>query len=183
MALTSTIYTFEIDLSDGNRHVYEHLDMRVARHPSESEDYLLARVLAYCLEYAEGITFSKGLSDPEDPPLSVRDLTGRIRTWIEIGTPDADRLHRAGKAADRVVVYAHRDPTQALRTWSQARIHRADTLEIYRFERAMIESLMARLDRRMTFAVSVHDREIYIALDDGTIEGTVTRVPLTGLPT
>jgi len=143
-------------------------------------NYLLARVLAYCLEYAEGITFSKGLSAPEDPPLSVRDLTGRIQSWIEIGTPDAERLHRAGKAAERVVVYAHRDPTQALRGWSQARIHRAADLEIYRFDRAMIEALMEKLDRRMAFAVAVHDRELYLSLNDGSIQGVVSRVLLTG---
>lgn len=180
MALTSTIYTFDIDLADADRQVYEHLDMRVARHPSESEDFLLARVLAYCLEFTEGITFSKGLSDPEDPPLSVRDLTGRIQSWIEIGTPDAERLHRAGKAAERVVVYAHRDPTQASRGWSQARIHRAADLEIYRFDRAMIEALMEKLDRRMAFAVAVHDRELYLSLNDGSIQGVVSRVLLTG---
>ncbi len=180
MALTSTIYTFDIDLADADRHIYEHLDLRVARHPSESEDFLIARVLAYCLEYAEGITFSRGLSDPDDPPLSVRDLTGKIRTWIEIGTPDAERLHRAGKAADRVVVYAHRDPTQALRGWSQSRIHRVAELEIYRVDRALIEALMAKLDRRMAFAVAVHDRELYVSLEDASMQGVVSRVSLTG---
>ena len=96
VALSSTIYTFDIDLNDADRRVYETLALRVARHPSESEPYLLTRVLAYALEYTEGIGFSRGLSEPDEPAIFVRDLTGAIRVWIEIGTPDAERLHRAG---------------------------------------------------------------------------------------
>ena len=79
MALTSTMYNFDIDLADSDRGVDEHLELRVPRHPSESEDYLVTRVLAYCLEYTDGISFSKGISDPDEPTVAVRDLTGRIR--------------------------------------------------------------------------------------------------------
>src|SRR5687767_4672791 len=94
VALTATIYNFSIQLSDVDRGAYESLSLKVARHPSESEEYLLTRVLAYCLEYAEGIAFSSGgLSDPDEPPIMVRDLTGAMQTWIEIGAPDAARLH------------------------------------------------------------------------------------------
>ena len=114
MALTATIYTFEIELSDVDRGVYETLPLRVARHPSETEEYLVTRVLAYCLEYAVGISFSKGLADPDEPTLAVRDLTGVIRVWIDIGAPDAARMHKAGKAAARVVVYTHKDPDKLL---------------------------------------------------------------------
>ena len=82
MALTATIYTFDIDLADVDRGVYETIALRVARHPSESEEYLVTRLLAYCLEYREGIAFSSGLSDPDAPTIAVRDLTGAIRVWI-----------------------------------------------------------------------------------------------------
>src|SRR5204863_3483828 len=110
MALTATIYNIQIDLADTDRGVYEALDLRVARHPSESEEYLIARVLAYALEYAEGIEFSRGISDPDEPTIAVRDLTGAFKAWIEIGTPDAARLHKASKASPRVAVYTHKDP-------------------------------------------------------------------------
>src|SRR4030095_5768759 len=109
MALSSTIFTFEIDLADSDRHVYETLPLRVARHPSESEEFLIARVLAYCLEYQDGIEFSRGLCNPDDPPIAVRDLTGSVSAWIDVGTPSAERLHRASKAAPRVAVYVHKD--------------------------------------------------------------------------
>jgi hypothetical protein len=79
VAPTATLYNFEIDLSDADRHRYETLALRMARHPSESEEHLAARLLAYCLEYADGIVFSSGLSDPDEPAVSVRDLTGAMR--------------------------------------------------------------------------------------------------------
>jgi uncharacterized protein YaeQ len=103
------MHVFEIRLADADRHVYETVTVRAARHPSESAEFLWTRVLAYCLEYADGIAFSKGLSDPDEPAISVRDLTGALRAWIEVGVPDAGRLHKAAKAAPKVVVYAHRD--------------------------------------------------------------------------
>jgi len=178
LALTSTIYQFDIDLADHDRGVYEHLDLRVARHPSESEDYLVTRMLAYCLEYAEGIAFSKGLSSPEDPTIAVRDLTGTIHTWVEIGTPDAARVHKAGKAAGRVAVYTHKDPAQMLRLWANERIHRLDALELYRVDRVLLDGLVAALDRRVAWSLSVNDRELYVVVGDRTIEGRVARVPV-----
>ncbi len=90
--------------------MYEALEFRVARHPSETAEYLLTRVLAYCLEYGEGLAFSTGgLSNPDAPALAIRDLTGRLQSWIEVGLPEPARLHRAAKAAPRVAVYAYRD--------------------------------------------------------------------------
>ena len=175
MALTATIYNFDIDLADADRGVYETLALRVARHPSESEEYLVTRLLAYCLEYAEGIGFSSGLSDPDEPTLSVRDLTGAIRAWIEIGSPDAARLHKASKAAHRAVVYTHKDSGQLLRQLEGARVHRADDVEIYSFDRAFIAAFAAKLERRMSMTISVSDRHLLLALDGGVIEGGVTR--------
>ena len=113
MALTATIYNFDIHLSDVDRNVYETLSLRVAQQPSETEEYLVTRVLAYCLEYTDGIAFTKGLAEPDTPAITVRDLTGALRGWIEIGSPDADRLHKASKASPRVAVYTHKDPERA----------------------------------------------------------------------
>ena len=98
MALSATIYTFKIELADSDRSVYAALDLRVARHPSETEEFLLTRVLAYCLEYSEGIEFSSGISDADQPAIAVRDLTGRLTAWIDIGAPEAARLHRDRKS-------------------------------------------------------------------------------------
>lgn len=179
MALTATIYNLDIQLADVDRGVYEELALRVACHPSESPEYLIARVLAYCLEYTEGIAFGRGISEPDDPPIAVRDLTGSLLAWIEIGSPDAARLHKASKAAPRVAVYTHKDPAPLLRQLAEASIHRAEALEIYAVDRALLTELAARLERRMTFALAVSDGHLYVTLGETSISGAVTRHPLT----
>ena len=178
MAQQATIYNFDIELADNDRGVYESLALRVARHPSESEDHLIARVLAYVLEFVDGLAFSRGISDPDEPAMSVRDLTGAIHTWIDVGTPDAARLHKASKAAARVVVYTHKEPRQFLNRLAGEKIHRADTLELYAIDRALVSALVARLDRRVAFSVSVADRELYVAIGTETLTGAVVRLRL-----
>jgi uncharacterized protein YaeQ len=175
VALTATIYNFDIELADIDRGVYESLALRVAQHPSESDEYLVARVLAYCLEYAEGITFSSGISTPDDPAIAVRDLTGALRVWIDIGSPDAARLHKASKAADRVVVYTHKSPEQWLKQLAGERVHDGERVEIYSFDRDLIAGLTRLLARRMAFSLSVNDRHVMASFDDENIEGTVAR--------
>ncbi|MBC7803644.1 MAG: YaeQ family protein [Candidatus Parcubacteria bacterium] len=178
MALTATIYTFSIQLSDVDRGVYEALALKVARHPSETAEHLLTRVLAYCLEYAEGIAFSRGISDPEEPALAVRDLTGMLKAWIDIGSPDAARLHKAGKAAPRVAVYTHKTPAQLRQQLSGERIHRAEALELYAIDRELIAGFVQRLDRRMKLELSVSDGSLFLSIGATTLSGEVTRVAL-----
>jgi uncharacterized protein YaeQ len=180
MALGATIYTFHIALADSDRGVYEKLDLRVARHPSETEDYLLTRVLAYCLEYAEGISFSGGVSDSDQPAISVRDLTGALRVWIDVGAPEAARLHRAAKLAPRVAVYTHKDPDQLVSRLRSEKIHRAEALELYAVDRDWLASLTARLERRMEFALTVADRHVYLTLGEETLTFPVPRISLAG---
>lgn len=178
MALSATIYNFSIQLSDVDRGVYEGLALKVARHPSESEAHLLTRVLAYCLEFAEGIGFSRGISSPDEPALSVRDLTGALKVWIDIGSPDAARLHKAAKAAPRVAVYTHKDPAQLRLQLAGERIHRADALELYAIDRDVIAGLVKRLERRMSFDLSVTDRHLFISVGDATLSGDVVPIVL-----
>jgi len=147
----------------------------VARHPSESAEYLVNRVLAYALEFTEGIAFSRGLFEADEPAIAVRDLTGRMRAWIEIGTPDAPRLHRAAKAAPRVAVYMHKDPAQYVDRLAGERIHRAEAVELYAIDRRLVGDLCERLDRRMAFAMSVSERELTLSLDAATLTGSVVR--------
>src|SRR3954465_4191850 len=149
MALTATIYNFDIQLADVDRGVYETLAFKVACQPSETEEYLMSRVIAYCLEYAEGIAFSKGLAEPDEPAIAVRDLTGALRVWIDVGAPDAARLHKASKAGPRVAVYPHPDPAQLVRQLSGERIPKAESLELYGVDRALLASLVPHLDRRV----------------------------------
>jgi uncharacterized protein YaeQ len=179
MAAGATIYTIDIDLADSDRGVYETLALRVARHPSESEEFLIARVLAYALEFTDGIAFSAGgLSDADEAPIAVRDLTGALRSWIDVGMPDAARLHRASKLAPRVSVYTHRDPERLKENLAGHRIHRAEAVEIHALDRTLIAALAARLERRMAFALAVHDRELFVAIGSDNLSGAITRVAL-----
>jgi uncharacterized protein YaeQ len=175
LALTATIYKFDIDLADADRQVYETLALQVARHPSESEEFLVTRVLAFALEFTEGIAFSRGLSDPDEPAIVVRDLTGGMLAWIDVGTPDASRLHKACKSAPRVAVYMHKDPSQFLARLAGERIHRAETVALYAIDRALVAALCARLDRRMDFALSVAGSEVTVSLENDTLTGAVVR--------
>jgi uncharacterized protein YaeQ len=182
MALGATIYNFKIELADSDRGVYAPLDLRVARHPSETEEYLLTRLLAYCLEYTEGISFSNGLSDSDQPAISVRDLTGALRVWIDVGAPEAARLHRAAKLAARVAVYTHKDAEQLAARLSAEKIHRADALELYAVDRDWLAALRVRLARRMEFALTVSDRHVYLSLGAETITCALRRVGLGRAP-
>ena len=178
MALNATVYHFAVGLSDVDRGVYESFEFKAARHPSESEEYLATRVLAYCLEYAAGIAFSRGLSDPDEPAISVRDLTGALRSWIEIGAPDAARLHKASKAAPRVALYTHRPADQIRKLLAGEKIHRAGALELYALGRDLITGFVGRLERRMKFDLSVSDRHLYLTVGDSTLSGALECIRL-----
>jgi len=147
----------------------------VAQHPSESEEFLVARVLAYALEYTEGIEFSRGLSDPDEPAIAVRDLTGALRVWIDVGSPDAARLHKACKLAPRVAVYMHKDPAQLRTALAGERIHKGEALEVFAIDRRLVAAIVARLDRRMRFQLSVAEGELYLSVGNETLTGTVVR--------
>ncbi len=182
MALSATIYVFEIELANADRGVYESLTLRVARHPSEAEDYLLTRVLAYCLEYTEGIAFSNGLSEPDQPTIAIRDLTGALRAWIDVGAPDAMRLHRASKAAPRVAVYTHKDAVQLASRLAGERIHRVEALELYAVDREWLASLVGRLTRRMAFTLTVAERHAYLSIGEQTFSGAIERIAVRPYP-
>lgn len=171
MALTATVHRFEIVLSDVDRGVYETLDLRVARHPSESLRYLVTRVLAYCLSYEEGITFSKGgVSSTDEPPVAVFDATGVMRAWIDVGSPSAERLHKAAKLADRVSLYTHADLALLRKEAATRTIHRLESIEVWRFEPAVLDAIAGVIDRHTTFELARNDGHVYVTLGANTID-------------
>lgn len=174
MATGSTIHTFEVQLADVDRGVYEDLALRVARHPSETDLFMMTRVLAYCLEYEEGIAFGAGgISSTEEPAVLVRDLTGSVTAWIEIGAPDAQRLHFGSKLAGRVAVYTHRDPKKLLAAWDGKTIHRADEIVLRSFDPGFIEAAAAGLARRNTMTVSATEGQLYLELNGAALNSRV----------
>ena len=172
------MYTVDVALSDVDRGVYETLSIKAACQPSETEEYFATRILAYCLEYKEGISFSKGLSEADVPAISVRDLTGALTAWIEIGSPDAARLHKASKASPRVAVYTHKEPRIFLRAYEGERIHKAESLELYAVDRELLAEFVQRLERRMKFAMTVTEGQLFLDFDGDTVHGAVERLTL-----
>ena len=180
MALPATVHRFAISLSDVDRGVYESLELRLARHPSETMRYLLTRVLAYALSYEEGIAFSKGgLSNPEEPPVSVRDATGVLTAWIDIGMPSAERLHKASKAARKVALFTTGDVDLIRRDAASRPIHRAGELAIWRLEPRFIEALEEVCGRDTTIELVHTEGQLYATVGGKVIEGHVRRERLT----
>lgn len=177
MAIGSTIYTFTVQLADMDRGVYDDFTLRAARHPSETDAYMMTRLLAYCLEYSEGIAFGEGISSTEEPAVVVRDLTGALTAWIEIGAPDAERLHHGSRLADRVAVYTHRDPAKVIAPWAGKRIHNVGAIEVLSFDDGFIDAAVRLLERRSSVTLTVTEGQLYLDLNGTTLSSTLHRHP------
>jgi uncharacterized protein YaeQ len=173
VALTATLYNFDTELADIDRGVYQTLALRLARHPSETPEFMLTRLLAYCLEYTEGIEFTEGVSAGDDPAVVVRDMTGRMTAWIEVGMPDAARLHRGSKLAGRAAVYTHRSVAKVLEGLNGKQVHRAAEIPVYEFGQGFIEDVAAVLQRRDKVSVSITERQLYLDISGQTFNTTI----------
>ncbi len=162
MSPKSTIYHFSIDLSDTDRGVYEAFTLPTALHPSESLEFMMARVIAFTLEYGEGISFSPGIGATQDPAISLKGLDGSIQAWIEVGAPNGERIHRAAKVAPRVAVYCHRSADVVYHQLTQAPVFRGDEVVFYSFDEGFITALVKTLDRRNEMTVSRSDGTLYV---------------------
>jgi uncharacterized protein YaeQ len=177
MALSATIFRLQIELSDVDRGVYESLDLRLARHPSETMRYMLVRAIAYCLSYEEGITFSKGgLSSSDDPPIAIHDPTGLFLAWIDVGAPSAERLHRATKAARRVAIFSVADLTLLRR--NAAGIHKVETIEVWEIDPSLVDALEPRIERLTRLELVRNEGILYVTIAATQIEGAIRRTSL-----
>lgn len=176
MALGATMRKFEIHLADADRGVYEELELRVAQHPSESERFLVARVLARVLQHAEGMEFGRGVSTDDEPAIWQRDLRGDLMAWIDVGAPSPDRLHKASKTGARVVVYTWKDPEGLAAEIAARGVHRADDLELYALDAAFLDGIAAGLDRNNRWDLSVSGGALFLGAGAAQHEGAVRRV-------
>ena len=180
MALPATLRKFQIALADSDRGIYEQLDWRVAQHPSESERYLVARMIARALEHGDGVEFSRGgVSDDDEPAIIQRDLRGDLQAWIEVGSPSPDRLHKATKLAPRVVVYAWKNVEQLAAAITLRGVHRADELVLRALPPELLDGVAATLDRINRWDLSVTGGVLYLAIGAAQFEGAVTPVAIT----
>lgn len=171
MAQPPTIHRVFVELTDVDRGVYETLDLRLARHPSETVRYMVLRVLAYALSYEEGIALSKeGLCNPDDPALSVTDPTGILLRWIDIGSPSGERLHKATKAARHVDVFTAADLNVLRREVRKVNVHRLEDIALWHFEPSFIAAIEAHVGRETKLALTRTDGTLYVTIGGDTLE-------------
>ena len=172
MAIKPTIYKLKISLSDLNRDIYDSLNLTIARHPSETMERMMVRVLAYCLNTRDQLIFCKGLSDNDEPDLWAHSLDGNLELWIDVGEPASDRVKKSSRVAGKMRVYCFNN--KAPTWWQQNRDQLSQlTVDVYRFDWEQVQALAAISDRGMDFSVTLSGDSVYVASELGECELTL----------
>ena len=176
MAQPSTLYRFSLDLSDIERGIYEKFEFRTALHPSEAPAYLLTRVIAYALNFQEGLEFSpQGLGDPDVPAIRQIGQNGNVNLWIEIGNPSPKKLHKATKSAGAVKVYTYKDPQVLKRDLAAQYVHKLETIAFYSIKAKALEKIEAALERDNKWGLVYMDGLLTINIENMSEQFEITR--------
>ena len=177
MALTATIFKADLQIADMDRGYYADHALTIARHPSETDERMMVRLLAFALHAGEGLAFGRGLSDDSEPDLWLRDLTGAVQLWIDVGQPDDKRMRRACGRADRVCVYAY-GGQGSTQWWEKARgeVERCANLSVIQLPQAACRELAALAQRTMRLNCTVQEGQVW--LGDGETSVLVEPVTL-----
>lgn len=169
MALKPTIYKLKIALSDLDREVYEALNLTIARHPSETLERMLVRVLAYCFNAQDQLVFCKGLSDTEEPDLWLHSLNGSLDLWIDVGEPAVERIRKATRVASEVKVYSFNSKAS---TWWELNSEALSALpaSVFQFQWQEIQALAKLVGRTMDASVTISTDSAYVATEQGECE-------------
>lgn len=176
MALKSTIFKAELAISDTDRHYYHDHPLTIARHPSENDERMMARLLAFALNAGERLEFTRGISADDEPDLWQKGYSGEIELWIELGEPDEKRLRKACGRARKVIVYCH-NHRSALVWWEQNRnmLQRFDNLEIFKLGEDAAESLARLVERTMRLQCTIQDGGCWISNSSETVSVEMSR--------
>lgn len=171
MALRATIYKAELNIADNDRGYYGSHAVTLARHPSETDERLMVRLLAYALwvRADERLVFTRGLSDTDEADLWNLDLTGAIRQWIEIGLPDERRLLKACGRSEQVIVLAYGRSVDIWWGGAQDKIARAGNLQVYALEAGATKALAGLAGRNMDLSINVTDRSVWVSCAQGDV--------------
>ena len=173
MALPSTIYRVNIQLSDIDRGVYETLQATVARHPSETAERLVARLLAYAMFYEEGLQFTKGISASDEPDIWLKSPDDKVIHWVEVGLPDAERLLKAVRHAERVALFAC---GASLRVWEVQqlpKLTKVDNLRIITVDQSFINRLVILLERVIAWEITITEGTLYLQIAGESLETAI----------
>lgn len=170
MALKSTIFKAELQVNDLDRHYYQTHALTLARHPSETDERMMARVLAFALHADDALDFGKGLSASYEPDLWRKDLTGAIELWIEVGLPEVKRLRRAAGRARRVAVYSYGRNAELWWTQNRAELESIAHLSVFRLAIATSQALAGIAERSMRLLCTIQDGDVTLSGDDSTVQ-------------
>lgn len=170
MALKATIFKAELQVSDLDRHYYHTHALTLARHPSETDERMMVRLLAFALNADPALSFGAGLSTEGEPDLWLKDLTGAIRLWIDVGLPDARLLRKAAGRAQRVAVYAYGRGADLWWGQNRAELERLDNLCVSRLSTATTRSLAALARRSMRVQCMIQDGAISLSDDEASVD-------------
>ena len=175
MAKKATIFKAELSIADMDRHYYQDHSLTIAQHPSETEERLMMRLLAFALNAHEDLEFGRGLSTEDEPDLWLKDLTGTIEYWIDIGQPDERRLRKACGRAKQVMVYSYGGRGADL-WWEQNRsaLERLKNLKVVNVDSESSQSLAKQLRRTMELQCTIQDEQLWLADEDDRIEVLMT---------
>ena len=176
MALRAIIYKAELQIADMDRHYYADHALTIARHPSETDERMMVRLLAYAIYAQEGIAFTKGLFDVDEPEVWVKSLTGEITLWIDLGQPDEARIRRACGRAERVVLVCYSSSCDVW--WKQiaSKLTRFSNLTVLQLPAETSQALASLAERNMRLQCMVQDGEIWINTDTQSVP--VKLIPL-----
>ena len=174
MALKSTIYKAQLQIADMDRQVYADHALTLALHPSETEERLLIRLLAFALEVPAddqrgALQFARGLSDSDEPDIWQHDLSGQLVHWVEVGQPDERRLTRACGRAERVTVYTYGHAVPVWWSGLERKLQRLQRLTIWQIPHDQSQALAALAQRAMQWQVSVQDGQVWISASDNAV--------------
>ncbi|MBK4738103.1 YaeQ family protein [Noviherbaspirillum pedocola] len=169
MALKSTIYKAEVQIADMDRPYYGDHALTLARHPSETEERLMMRLLAFIRHADAALQFGKGLSDADEPDLWQKDLTGAIQLWIEVGNPDERRILRACGRSAEVVVYSYGSVSPTWWSGIGARVQKAENLRVYTIAPETSAALAELAQRGMQIQCTVQDGDLWISSGEQTV--------------
>ena len=170
MALPATI---DLQLSDVDRNRYESIQATLARHPSETEERVVARVLAYALCYREGLAFTRGISSGDEPDLWVKGPDWRIAEWIEVGLPDPDRLIKASRHCGRVILFASGSSLPRWTAQHLARLSGCSNVTVIGFEQQFLDCVTRQLQRTISWSLTITENSLYLGADNGTVETSI----------
>lgn len=170
MALKATIFKADLQIADMDRHYYGDHALTIARHPSETDERMMVRVLAFALHAHEALSFGKGLSTDDEPDLWQKDLTGAIDLWIDVGQPDEKRILKACGRAARVVVYSYSSTSGIW--WNQvgSKLERARNLSVMNIPSAASLDLAKLAQRTMQLHCTIQDGQMWLSNGDLTVQ-------------